>query len=158
MHCNTAILHYWGSARFCSVHTAKIAAISKILHLGYRALYKMQSLLIFLYFTYLQLFVHLAVKMVAPVLGLTSVHVLKALKEPNVRLTLMNVHYQNFINVPQIPFVSTNQDGKWLNTLYYYVCSICTMKRYIMIYRVTFNIENYKPKAWPGKMDTKVST
>ena len=44
--------------------------------------------------------------------GLIFVHVLEASKEPNVRLTLMNVQIPNFINVPQIQFVSTNLDGK----------------------------------------------
>ena len=61
---------------------------------------------------YFQLFVPLAVKMEALALGLIFVHVLEASKEPNVRLTLMNVQIPNFINVPQIQFVSTNLDGK----------------------------------------------
>ena len=51
--------------------------------------------------------------MEAPVLGLISVHVPMASREPNVKLILMNVRDQNFKNVPQIPFVSINQAGKW---------------------------------------------
>lgn len=61
------------------------------------------------------LFVHLAVKMEAPVLGLISVHVPMASREPNVKLILMNVRDQNFKNVPQIPFVSINQAGITVN-------------------------------------------
>ena len=45
-------------------------------------------------------------------LGLISVHVPMASREPNVKLILMNVQDQNFKNVPQIPFVSINQAGK----------------------------------------------